>query len=281
MEHFKHIIITRFNLSKRWKVDKAENSVLNIEWLDHRYKLFEDFCFPSLKSQTCQKFEWWVYFDENLDSQYKIRNEELNRDFKNFIPKYENSYDDFEINMPKDLHKKIIEERIDWLITTRLDNDDVLARNTIEIIQNNASFENLCLFEVPHGYTLEIGEISILRKVTSFLNPFISIIEKVSIDTDIKSVYFQQHNKWKNIKKEIISHEPQWIQLIHDKNITNYAFGKEVNPHGVKNRFNFNSNKLRFKPLYVFYLRPLKRFCKNIIKPFKGILNNSNSDKSI
>jgi hypothetical protein len=268
---FKHILITRFNLSKRWKVDRAENSVLNKEWLDHRYQLFESFCFPSIKSQTCQNFEWWVYFDENLDTQYKIKNKELSEDFQNFIPKYENSYNDFEINMPKDLQIKLIKEGINWLITTRLDNDDVFAKDTVEIIQANASYNNLSLLEIPFGYTLEIKKISILRKVESYLNPFISLVEKVSNDSEIKSVYFQEHNKWKDIKKKIISKETQWIQIIHDRNVINRPAGVEVSSYGIKKRFNFK--KLKFRPLYVFYLRDVKCFFIKISKFFKSRLS--------
>lgn len=271
MECFKHIVITRFNLSKRWAIDKAENSVLNEEWLDHRYQLFEDFCFPSLKSQTCQNFEWWVYFDENLDSQYKLKNEELNKRFNNFMPKYECSYDDFEINMPKDLQAKIADEKIKCLITTRLDNDDVLAKDTVEIIQAKTQFNDFYLLEIPFGYTLEIGCISILRRVETYLNPFVSLVEKVSNGYEVKSVYFQQHNKWTNVKSKIISREPQWIQVIHDRNIINREYGFEVNPHGIKKRFNFNSDGLKFRPMYVFYLRRINRFYQKSKKYIKKI----------
>lgn len=270
MECFKHIIITRFNLSKRWEADKADNSVLDREWLDHRYKLFEDFCLPSLKGQTCQNFEWWVYFDESLDSDYKLKNEEFKKGFENFIPKYERSYDEFEINMPNDLKKKLVDEGVSWVITTRLDNDDVLAKNTVEMIQTKTHFNDLCLLEVPCGYTLEIKKTSIVRKVERYLNPFISLIEKVSIDTDVKGVYYQQHNKWKDVESQIVSKKPQWIQIIHDRNVINKAAGFEVSSYGLKERFNFNFNKVKFKPLYAFSLIIIKRFCKRIIKLLKN-----------
>jgi hypothetical protein len=269
LEHFKHIIISRFNLSKRWKKDKSECNVLSKDWLDHRYQLFKDFCLPSIKSQTSQNFEWWVYFDKSLETEYKIWNEKLNEDFPNFIPKYEGSYDDFEVNMPKELQAKLIKEKIRWLITTRLDNDDVLARDTVAIIQNNVNFDNLCLMEVPYGYTLEIKETSVLRKVTTFLNPFISLVEKVSTNVEVRSVYYQQHNKWTDVKKMIISKKAQWIQIIHDKNIINYAFGEEVSPLRIKKRFIFNSDNLKFKPLYVFYIKWLKIILTKIKKYFE------------
>ena len=140
--------------------------------------------------------------------------------------------------MPKDLKRKLIKEHIKYLITTRLDNDDVMAMDTVEKIQNQTKFNGICLLEIPIGYTLEIGKNSVLRQVTSYLNPFISLVEIVAIGCEVKSVYHKQHNKWKGIRSEIISSKPQWIQIIHDKNILNYAFGKEVSPYGLKKRFN-------------------------------------------
>ena len=57
---FKHYIITRFNLSQRWDKDSLGNKVLDDNWLKNRFQLFENYCFPSLKSQTNKNFEWWV-----------------------------------------------------------------------------------------------------------------------------------------------------------------------------------------------------------------------------
>ncbi|MFI1772228.1 glycosyltransferase [Thalassobellus citreus] len=266
MENFKHIIITRFNLSKRWQSDKLGNTVLDENWLKDRFYLFENYCLPSIKSQTCLNFEWWVYFDEQLSPEYKKKNEALHSSFANFIPKYEKSYNYFETNMPKELHKKLLKSNVEWLITTRLDNDDILAKNTVEVIQKHISFKGACLLEIPVGYTMEIGEKSVLRQVTTYLNPFISLVETVSSKSQVKSVYYQEHNKWKGVKNEIVSNLPQWIQVIHDKNISNSAAGKEINPWLIRKQFKFNYKSLKFKSQFRFYKQKIYGFMTGRIK---------------
>lgn len=256
---FKHIIITRFNLSNRWEKDKHGNQVLNETWLNQRYLLFEQYCLPSMKSQTNQNFEWWVYFDSETDPYYKMKNENLMKVYSNFKPKYEKSYVDFEENMPQDIHSNLISKGIVWLITTRLDNDDVLADNTVEVIQNKQNFKDNTLLEIPYGYTLEKNKIFKLRKVESYLNPFISYVEEISLQNRIKSVYYYQHNQWIDVNRIVVSTKEQWMQVIHDQNVSNKAIGKEVFYNdGIYKRFKIQDNDLRFQPYLIFLIRRLK-----------------------
>ena len=253
----KHIIITRFNLSERWSKDKNGRNVLDEEWLKNRYDLFESFCFPSIQSQSNQNFEWWVYFDLHTEDQYKDRNEKLHNVYSNFIPKYERSYENFENNMPKDIDDLLLRENKKWLITTRLDNDDILAKNTIDIIQKVIGFNQESILEIPFGYTLELKNKSVLKRVESYLNPFISLLEKKEKHKNVKTVYFHQHNQWVNTDRKSISSEPQWIQIIHDKNVSNRSMGEEVYPFDLYNKFEFSNKNIRFSNYLVFIMRKI------------------------
>ncbi len=263
---FKHIIITRFNLPKKWNTDKKGNDILDDKWLKKRYYLFENFCFTSIKYQNNQNFEWWVYFDENMPNYYKSKNNELSREFANFIPKYELSYEDFEINMPKDISKKMVLENKEWLITTRIDNDDMFAIDTIDLIQKKTVFSEKCILEIPYGYTLELRNKAIVRKVEAYLNPFISLVEKKTNYTDIESVYYRQHNQWKNIKTKIISTKRQWVQIIHENNISNVARGEEELYYNLQKRFVFNEGIIKFQNVITFFLRKIYFFVYKTIK---------------
>lgn len=243
MRTFKHIIITRFNLPQRWNADKQGKTVLDSEWLKERFELFEKFCLPSIIAQTSQNFEWWVYFDINTDNLFKKRIESIEREYKNFKPKFEHSYEAFEANMPKDISQYLVDVEIDWLITTRLDNDDMLARNTVKLLQKNFSFNNT-LLEIPYGYTLELIKTPKLRKVHSELNPFISYIENIKEGKFVRSVYYYQHSEWKDVSRINVSKKPQWVQIIHEKNVFNRALGKIVFPYKFKSSFNFEPNAL-------------------------------------
>ena len=273
---FKHIIITRFNLSQRWCKDKNGKNVLDEEWLRKRYDLFENFCFPSIESQNNQNFEWWVYFDADLGESYKKRNEILNRRFNNFVPKYELSYEDFEINLPKQIEEKLLQENKQWVVTTRIDNDDMFAVDTIEKIQKGIQLSEKCILEIPFGYTLELKTKSVFREVESYLNPFISLLEKKSETKPIESVYYKQHNQWKDLKTKIISKNTQWIQVIHDSNVSNMPVGREVFINKVNKRFIFNKKEIVFQGYIQFILRKYSSSLKRIlIRVARGVLKTN------
>lgn len=69
-KELQHFILTRFNLLL-WNKDKENKKVRSKEWLEHRFSLFEKYCLPSIKSQTCQDFEWIVLFDSSTPEMLK------------------------------------------------------------------------------------------------------------------------------------------------------------------------------------------------------------------
>ena len=80
-----YFILTRFNLLL-WNKDKGGSKVRTLEWLEHRVELFEKYCFPSIKSQSCQDFNWIVLFDSKTPDKYKARIEEYQKSCAQFIP---------------------------------------------------------------------------------------------------------------------------------------------------------------------------------------------------
>lgn len=252
MQGFKHIIITRFNLSQRWNKDKSGKKVLDNKWLEDRYNLFEKYCLPSIKGQTNQNFEWWVYFDNATNEIFRKKNLVLQSIYPNFRAKYENTYDEFEINMPKEITSYLHKKNIEWLITTRLDNDDIFAIDSVDIIQKSFPLEDMVIIEIPKGLTLEIGYKTRLRRISRLGNPFISLSENISSNKHVKGVYYHQHGHWKNTKRKIASDKEQWIQVIHEKNLSNTAQGEEVLHYGITKRFKFDMEDLDFQNIFEF-----------------------------
>ena len=71
---FKHFILTRFNLPIfQPKVGEKKVSHLDEEYLNYRFDLFERFCLPSVKGQTCQDFRWFVLFDAATPAVFRNR----------------------------------------------------------------------------------------------------------------------------------------------------------------------------------------------------------------
>ena len=80
-----HFILTRFNLLL-WNKDKKGSKVRTVKWLEHRFTLFEKYCLPSVKNQTCQDFEWIVLLDSSTPEKYKAKIADYQKECPQFIP---------------------------------------------------------------------------------------------------------------------------------------------------------------------------------------------------
>lgn len=133
-------ILTRFNLYL-WKKYKKGKKVRSREWLEHRFELFERYCLPSIKNQTCQSFEWIVLFDSTTPERLKEKIVEYQKECQQLVPVYVE---------PKDGHRfaQIFREEVvrrfksskdhgfnGRVLTTYLDNDDALNVRFVEDIQ--------------------------------------------------------------------------------------------------------------------------------------------------
>ncbi len=80
-----HFILTRFNILL-WYKAKDGRKVRTTKWLEHRFLLFEKYCLPSIKSQTCQDFEWIVLFDSKTPDSFKERIDRYQKECQQLIP---------------------------------------------------------------------------------------------------------------------------------------------------------------------------------------------------
>ena len=69
-------ILTRFNLTL-WQRDKNRNNTQTAEWLEQRFRLFEQFTLPSVLNQTDKNFKWIVLFCSETPIKYKSRIDEI------------------------------------------------------------------------------------------------------------------------------------------------------------------------------------------------------------
>ena len=144
--NIQHFILTRFNLLL-WNKDKNGNKVRTKGWLVHRYALFEQYCLPSIKNQTCQNFEWIVLFDSTTPEEYKKKIEEYTVECPQLIPIYVKPEGGpyFAQIFRDEVTKRLEGNRV---LTTYLDNDDALSIHFVEDLQkrvellNNGTFIN-------------------------------------------------------------------------------------------------------------------------------------------
>ena len=263
MEHY---LISRFNLNLYYK-DKKSNSVKGVDWLRHRFELFENLCLPSIAQQTCKQFTWLCLFDRNTPVQYCKRIEMIASKYSFFVPLYLNQTETDNLNnflieyisskLPS--NKKVI-------ITSRVDNDDALHCEFIQEVQAIAksSESNDFIINFDFGYQL-ITKMNFLFRIKHPSNHFLTRIE-----TDIKN--FKTVMDFNHMKASVhakIEHvampkKPMWLEIIHERNVSNdYSISLksfpvfkrvELNEFGI----NLTTNTLHSILVFIFYFAPIR-----------------------
>ena len=217
---FKHFLITRFNLRKSdWSTNKKNVAVLTDEWHKNRFKLFTNYCFPSVKAQINKSFEWLVFFDTNTPEKYKLLITELQEEMPNFVPLYINGMDSF-LNAIKEYIKKYNDE---YVITSGLDNDDCLSIKYVAEVQKRFNNQSFLALDFIDGYTIQTQSKIKIGKKLHLYNPFISLIEK---NTNPKTVCDVSHRIWKKETRILhIKNVRTWASVIHHENKVNEFTG--------------------------------------------------------
>jgi len=274
---FKHYLITRFNLrNKNWNVTKNNESLLTREWMTHRIELFSNYCLPSVSSQTNTNFQWLLFFDTTTEEDFKKTLEELLLPYSHFKTFYIDGMDEFHYEIKSYINKDNRDS--EYLITSRIDNDDCIHKDYIDTIQSQFKHQDFMAIDILKGYSLQISPSVMLGKKEHIFNPFISLIEKNDFP---KTVWFSDHNMWKKESRRIeIGNKRLWMSIIHEKNKVNEFDGYDkVNWNDIKQDFIVSDkidshvtseiipyNKWRFlsfkNKLYVNYVLASKKFKK-------------------
>ncbi len=268
MKNFNHFLLTIFNV-KRIKprfsgleklhaslnrkefilngkkvLDNPETPIrLNEEYLETRFRLFEKFCLPSVRSQSNQNFKWLVFFDTLTPENCKKRIERYSPDYSNFVPIYINEYND--VIVIKNAIADNFKDNPEYLITSVLDNDDAICRDYVKLVQEEFNEQKFTAITFPYGYVWKepSGKIY-LRKYLS--NPFISLIESTD---NFQTVYHVPHQEYVPRYSKLgllksIETKPTWMQVIHGSNVRNRVEGIRKQRKKVVNDFSINVENL-------------------------------------
>ena len=99
----------------------------------------------------------------------------------------------------------------EYLITSRIDNDDCIHKDFINEIQKQFNKQDFLAIDVLNGYTLQIEPNFIIGKKEHIFNPFISLIER---NVNPKTVWHYVHNMWKKESRIIHLNENRlWLSI--------------------------------------------------------------------
>jgi hypothetical protein len=232
---FYHFLITRFNLKNPdWDVTKNNEALLDENWMDERLKLFSNFCLPSVINQCNKNFKWLLFFDSSTSEKYRIKIDEILQDNKQVIPFYIDGMPKFQEAILAFLKENANDK--DYLITSRIDNDDCIHIDFIDEIQKQFNKQDFLAIDNINGYTLQVEPNYILGKKEHIFNPFISLIER---NVNPKTVWHYVHNMWKKEPRLIhLSEKRLWLSIIHGKNKVNEFDGYgNIKWNGINDKF--------------------------------------------
>ncbi len=257
----KHYLITE------WNVD-----MIDLEWLTERQVLFEKFTYPSVMSQINKDFTWVLVSDARTPDSFKkvlesYDAEVLYFNFDNYnwqAPKYPDhgkaympSYQIMQRSIDLEYISRPIIDYIgdqdtDFIITSRLDNDDAISVDHIDRINTAAKllWSEGCIdqhynagdrfwLNFTRGYKWCSENV---YPVNSLHSPFISFVES---PVDMKTTYQACHTTANDTKYPLVNikqGQPTWMQVIHGKNLVNklMRYAGEKPFEEVTDRFKIN-----------------------------------------
>ncbi len=216
---YKHFVITRFNIKAKYECklknpdNNPMNRILDEDYLEERFTIFEKYTLQSMARQTNQNFTWLILFHKKTPDKFKRRIQQLKKEFY-FVDLYFDDNDKFSF-----LDYCNRKENSKWFVTTRIDNDDMIAEDYIDRIQKYVN-NNLrtCVISFESGIKYDLKS----RKKYKYNrkdNHFLSMIGSKE-----NCILQYNHAKILSSGKEIVfldSNKPMWVEIVHDSNVTN------------------------------------------------------------
>lgn len=199
-------------------------------WMEHRLDLFERFCAPSIANQDEKNFVWLLFVDpltpqKYLDEIKRIVGDSVemillkaDRTLMTFAPSG---------SVASKAIKARLKKETEWVLTSRADNDDMLDRQYIQLIQQRATAEQRKLIiDIPHGYLYRPPNELQLRHHTNG-SPFVSFLEPAI--GPIKTVISVQHTQTGKLGPMVTIGGRRWIRTYHEGNAASrWTAGKLV-----------------------------------------------------
>lgn len=232
--HFDHYLLTRFSAAFTPGEPAQE------EWLRYRLGFFVDACWSSvLGQQGASDFTWLVLFDDRCPDDFRADVESLAAGA--FTPIWSHE------PWSPSIFARAIESRrsgagsaggavAPWLLTTRLDSDDGIARDFMAAVQREFTPTDGLFVDFPRGIQIDRSGNTYLYDQLS--SPFLTLVERRHDGRPPQTVYAARHARasaWGPVRE--VSAPPMWVQVIHGSNLLNMTVGARVSPQVVNERF--------------------------------------------
>ena len=215
----KHFLLTRWNLPGSLHHSSLE-LVSDPRWQARRRELFERYCLPSVERQTAPDFTWLLVAFTKIMTQADLEWFRSQDDRLRIIAVEEPGSS----GVPEAREAVTrLSAQDDWIITTRLDSDDVLHRDHLRKVRVDYSGHRKVV-EFKHGFYYDVMRDK-LRHVEEMQNAFVSVLEPAQ---GARTAWGWPHHKIGEENEILYLDEPGWVALVHDQNTTTYLWGDRV-----------------------------------------------------
>jgi hypothetical protein len=215
----KQFLLTRWNLPGSLHYSSLE-LVADPRWQARRRELFRRYCLPSVARQSARDFTWLFFVYPKVMAREDMEWMQAQDERLGLV-----SVEDPESSGVPEAQEAVsrLASDEDWVITTRLDSDDILHRDHLRKVRVDFTGERKVV-EFSQGYYYDIL-VDDLREVRERQNAFVSVLEPRE---GLKTAWAWPHHKVGEENEILYLDEAGWIALVHDQNTTTYLWGDPV-----------------------------------------------------
>jgi hypothetical protein len=216
-----HYLITRFNViaTKNAHSDelnqpllRASGAPLGERWLQKRIEIFERICLPSVAGQSFDGFTWVLYCDARSPPLLRERAERWKKQLRHRLHV---AFVSGELSDKKIVALLGPRLRVPWVATTRLDSDDGLHRDFMDLVHRSAR-ERTEVLNPRHGWICVGTEV--FEHSYAVPNMFATLVHPAR---DMRSVYAVRHTRLSSIAPvRHLDGRRLWLALAHDASLT-------------------------------------------------------------
>lgn len=209
-----HVLLTRLNLTQGFGEDRR---AVSQSWLDRRLHLFERLALPAIRGQDYQDFLWILLASDETPEPYRARMlsyAESDRVVVQFVGEYSEA-------LPGKIVREYITPGIKSLLTSRIDNDDVVSPEFLGRLRVEAGNHSCCFINWDRGYRYDLRT-GRLYEYDHDSNPFISLLEPLSEGSAPLTVLGLSHTTASSrFPIHHIVGARSWVQVLHEGNMSN------------------------------------------------------------
>jgi len=226
-----HLVLTRFNVPQnRFAQDRSGQSVLDDSWMQHRVRLFETICLPSMRNQSTQAFRWLCFFSTQTSARWRARIVDWSEGSR-----LEAHFVDSSADLVSGV-VAAVDPRTEFLVSQRMDNDDALHRDavaqTAQLAQTRREHP-VTVIDLRRG--LCVTQESWYRRKCP-LSQFVAVAETKS-NSPWRTAWHTTHVNMASTGPVVILRlRDAWITSMHDRNLINTIWGGRWNPSVQWNR---------------------------------------------